>query len=156
MKAILADFSLGREVWGRVRAKILRRDDSSHALSLQPAEVPEPLLATSQWVRIRTIMSGISGMDEALILQHDPTPFGPFLSFPFVPGNENLGIVTEVGDEVSGIEPGERVVVDPVLSCKPRQVQPPCPWKAIRVCWSLSLLGQLERSCSIRPRPVIV
>jgi threonine dehydrogenase-like Zn-dependent dehydrogenase len=127
MKAILADFSLGREVWGRVRAKILRRDDASCALSLQPAEVPEPTLAASQWVKVRTIMSGISGMDEALILQHDPTPFGPFLSFPFVPGNENLGIVTEVGEEVRGIEPGERVVVDPVLSCKPRQVQPPCP-----------------------------
>ena len=72
-------------------------------------------------------MSGISGMDEALILHHDPTPFGAFLSFPFVPGNENLGIVTEVGEEVHGIEPGERVIVDPVLSCRPRQVQPPCP-----------------------------
>ena len=29
MKAILADFSLGREVWGRVRAKILRREEAS-------------------------------------------------------------------------------------------------------------------------------
>ena len=127
MKAILADFSLGREVWGRVRAKILRREEASYALSLQPAELPEPALVASQWVRVRTIMSGISGMDEALILHHDPTPFGAFLSFPFVPGNENLGIVTEVGEEVHGIEPGERVVVDPVLSCRPRQVQPPCP-----------------------------
>ncbi len=27
MKAILADFSLGREVWGRVRAKIFRREE---------------------------------------------------------------------------------------------------------------------------------
>lgn len=127
MKAILADFSLGREVWGRVRATILRREDASYALSLQPAEVPEPTLVASQWVRVRTIMSGISDMDEALILHHDPAPFGAFLSFPFIPGNENLGIVTEVGDDVRGIEPGERVVVDPVLSCRPRQVQPPCP-----------------------------
>jgi threonine dehydrogenase-like Zn-dependent dehydrogenase len=127
MKAILVDFSLGREVWGRVRSKFLRREDASHALSLQTAEVPEPILVASQWVKVRTVMSGISGMDEALVLEHDPTPFGPFLSFPFVPGNENLGIVTEVGDEVRGIEPGERVVVDPVLSCKPRQVHPPCP-----------------------------
>ncbi|MGO9570803.1 MAG: zinc-dependent alcohol dehydrogenase [Desulfomonilaceae bacterium] len=127
MKAILANFSLGREVWGRVRAKILRREDASYALSLQLAEVPEPTLVAAQWVRVRTIMSGISGMDEALILHHDPAPLGAFLSFPFVPGNENLGIVTEVGEDVHGIEPGERVIVDPVLSCRPRQVQPPCP-----------------------------
>ena len=126
MKAILANFSLGKEMWGRVRAKVLRQS-ASHALSLGPAEVPEPALAASQWVKVRTIMSGISGMDEALILSHDPSPFGAFLSFPFVPGNENLGIVTEVGEEVHGIEPGERVVVDPLLSCRPRQVQPPCP-----------------------------
>ncbi len=127
MKAILANFSLGKEVWGRVRSKILHQERVPQGLTLQSAEVPEPTLVSHQWVRVRAIMSGISGMDEAMILHHDPSPLGAFLSFPFVPGNENLGIVTEVGEEVQGIEPGERVVVDPLLSCRPRQVQPPCP-----------------------------
>jgi len=127
MKALTANFSLGREVWDKFRSKVLRQAEGSHALNLQLSDVPEPELASAQWVKIRTILSGISGMDEGMIIDHDPSAFGPFLSFPFIPGNENLGIVTETGGEVEGVELGERVIVNPLLSCKPREVTPLCP-----------------------------
>jgi threonine dehydrogenase-like Zn-dependent dehydrogenase len=127
MKALVANFSLGREVWGTFRSKVLRQTETSHALNLQLSDVPEPQLVGAQWVKIRTIMSGISGMDEGMFIEHDPSPFGAFLSFPFIPGNENLGIITEIGEEVNGAELGGRVIVNPLLSCKPREVTPLCP-----------------------------
>jgi len=65
-------------------------------------------------------------MDEGMVLHHELSSFGTSLSFPFVPGNENVGIVTEVGQKVENLELGERVIVDPLLSCEPRQVQPFC------------------------------
>jgi threonine dehydrogenase-like Zn-dependent dehydrogenase len=127
MKALTANFSLGREVWDRFASRVFRHTEGSHALNLQLSDVPEPERVSTQWVKVRTIMSGISGMDEGMINDHDPSAFGAFLSFPFVPGNENLGIVTEIGEEAEGVELGERVIVNPLLSCKPRQVAPMCP-----------------------------
>jgi threonine dehydrogenase-like Zn-dependent dehydrogenase len=127
MKAVTANFSLGREVWDRFRSKLLSPRNRFHGLSLDLIEMPEPRLVSSQWVKVRTATSAISDMDEGMILSGDPSAFGAFLSFPFVPGNENLGIVTEIGEDVRGIEPGERVVIDPLLSCERRGVEPLCP-----------------------------
>ncbi len=127
MKAVVANFSLGREAWDRLKARFLRRDGGTHPLSLQLMQLPEPANPGPGWVKVRSIMSGISDLDEGMFLHGDLSALGAFLSFPFVPGNENLGIVTEVGEGVQGIELGERVVVNPLLSCKPRGVNPPCP-----------------------------
>jgi len=127
MKALTANFSLGREVWDRLKSKVLRHSETSHALHLELADMPEPQPVSSEWLKIRAIMSGISGMDEGMVLDHDPSVLGAFLSFPFVPGNENLGIVTEIGGGVEGIELGERVIVNPLLSCAAREISPLCP-----------------------------
>jgi threonine dehydrogenase-like Zn-dependent dehydrogenase len=127
MKAVTVNFSIGREMWDGFKSKLLGKGHRFNGLSLNLEEVPEPKLVSPEWVKIRTILSGISDMDEGMIVHQDPSRFGAFLSFPFVPGNENLGIVTEVGDNVRGIEPGERVVVDPLLSCERRGVEPLCP-----------------------------
>lgn len=39
------------------------------------------------------------------------------ISLPFVPGHETAGIVEEVGDDVTMIQPGDRVVVSLLRSC---------------------------------------
>jgi len=127
MKALMANFSVGKEVWDRVKSKIFIRDEASHGISLEWVDVPAPEIFSPRWVKIRTVMSAISDLDEGLFFHRDLSVFGGLLSFPFVPGNESLGIVTEIGQEVGGIEPGERVVVDPMLSCRPREVHPVCP-----------------------------
>ncbi|MBM3301213.1 MAG: alcohol dehydrogenase catalytic domain-containing protein, partial [Deltaproteobacteria bacterium] len=127
MKALRANFSIGKEAWDRIKSRFLGRPEQSQGIVLESVEIPEPALVSPRWVRVRSITSGISDMDEGLILDHDPCVFGVFLSFPFVPGNENVGIVTETGKEVSGMELGQRVVVDPLLSCRPRQIDPLCP-----------------------------
>ena len=121
MKALMANFSLGREVWDRVKSRFLSRDETPGGISLDVVDVPEPAIIGQEWLKIRAVMSGISDMDEGMVLRHDLTAFGPFLSFPFVPGNENMGIVTESGKDAGDIELGERVLVDPLLPCKDRK-----------------------------------
>ncbi len=127
MKAITVNFSLGREAWDRVKASIFQRGDDPRGLTVELTEMPEPDLPGPRWVKIRSVLSGISLMDESLVVSHDPACFGAFLTFPFVPGNENVGIITETGKEVKGLELGERVVVDPLLSCVPRGIKQLCP-----------------------------
>ncbi len=127
MKALMANFSLGREVWDRVKSKFFSRDEGAGGISLEVVDTQEPAVIGEEWLKIRAVISGISDMDEGMMLHHDLAAFGPFLSFPFVPGSENMGIVTESGKDAADIELGERVVVDPLLPCKPRGVNPPCP-----------------------------
>jgi threonine dehydrogenase-like Zn-dependent dehydrogenase len=126
MKAIFAHSGPAREAWDRVKAKIFRKPQGAQGLSLELLEAPEPSLIDSHWVKVRTIVSGISDLDEGAILDHETSSLGASLPLPFVPGNENVGIITEVGAHVNGIELGERVVVDPVLSCRSRGITPPC------------------------------
>src|SRR5262249_44905645 len=47
--------------------------------------------------------------------------------FPQVLGHEVVGIVERVGPAVRTRRVGERVVLNPWLSCGPRGVDPPCP-----------------------------
>jgi len=95
MKALMANFSLGREVWDRVKSKFFSRDEGAGGISLEVVDTQEPAVIGEEWLKIRAVISGISGMDEGMMLHHDLAAFGPFLSFPFVPGSENMGIVTE-------------------------------------------------------------
>jgi threonine dehydrogenase-like Zn-dependent dehydrogenase len=82
--------------------------------------VPEPSLPNEQWVKINVKFGGICGSDINLIFLHDSPITSPFASFPFTIGHEMVGIISEVGSEVKNLKPGERVVVDPVLSCTSR------------------------------------
>jgi len=45
------------------------------------------------------------------------------ISFPQVLGHELVATVEEVGPE-AGVEPGQRVVLNPWLSCGPRGIEP--------------------------------
>ena len=89
-------------------------------------EVDRPRLIGDDWVRIETRYSGICGSDINLILLRDSPSSSPFVSFPLTLGHENCGHVTEVGANVTNIKVGDRVVVDPILSCVPREISEPC------------------------------
>ncbi len=63
-------------------------------------------------VLVRTLVSGICGSDlHALAGKH------PFIDLPCHPGHEVAGIVEEVGSQVSGFAPGDRVLLEPGLVC---------------------------------------
>ena len=52
--------------------------------------------------------------------------FFPLHLYPFVLGHEVVGEIAEVGAEVEGYAVGDRIVIEPVLSCAIRGIQPFC------------------------------
>jgi L-iditol 2-dehydrogenase len=111
--------------------KVLGRGSSraywSDLACLRFQDIPEPPLPTSEWVRVRTRFGGICGSDISLVLLHSSTSTTPYTSFPFTVGHENTGRIAEVGSRVEGFAPGQRVVVDPMLSCRRRGFTELCP-----------------------------
>ena len=89
-------------------------------------DVEEPRLPGERWVRVRTRLGGICGSDLAVVALRASPATSPFSSFPFVIGHENVGVVDEVGAGVRACARGDRVVVNPLLSCGPRGIDPAC------------------------------
>ena len=73
--------------------------------------------AGAGWHRVRPRLAGICGSDLATVAGKSSRYFEPIVSFPFVPGHEIVG----------ALEDGTRVVVEPVLGCAARGIDPPCP-----------------------------
>lgn len=84
---------------------------------LSLVEMSEQELPNDEWLRLSPRMSGICGSDLATIDGRSSRWFEPIVSFPFVPGHE----------VVADTEDGRRVVVEPVLGCATRGIEPPCP-----------------------------
>jgi threonine dehydrogenase-like Zn-dependent dehydrogenase len=91
----------------------------------EPAPLPGP-----DWVRLRTRLTGICGSDTKQVVMDfeggDDNPMTAFISFPQVLGHEVVAEVAELGPEARGLEVGQRVVLNPWLSCGPRGIDPPC------------------------------
>ena len=73
------------------------------------------------WVRVRPRLSGICGSDLATLHGHTSLYFSPLVSMPFIPGHEVVG---ETLDDAPGMPVGTRVVLDPVLACEARGLEP--------------------------------
>lgn len=112
MKALQVERSLPRFAAARV---------TSHPSPLRLTEVAEPELPTPEWQILRPRLAGICGSDLATVTGRSSRWFEPIVSFPFVPGHE---VVAETTD-------GTRVVVEPVLHCRIRGVEPLCPACAV-------------------------
>jgi threonine dehydrogenase-like Zn-dependent dehydrogenase len=76
------------------------------------------------WARVRPLLAGICGSDLATVSGRSSFYFSPLVSLPFVPGHEVVG---ELLDDVVGLPAGSRVVLEPVLSCEARGLEPLCP-----------------------------
>lgn len=81
---------------------------------------PDPELPAADWVRLDVLRAGICGTDIGTLTFKASPAMEPFGSFPAVLGHEILARVAEVGADVRGLEPGQRVVVDPMISCAVR------------------------------------
>ncbi len=86
--------------------------------------------AGSEVARVRPLLAGICGSDLATLDGRSSRYFEDIVSFPFVPGHEVVGVVEDDGagsdDTGGGLPAGTRVVVEPVLGCIPRGIDPPC------------------------------
>ncbi|MGH2456038.1 MAG: zinc-dependent alcohol dehydrogenase, partial [Candidatus Limnocylindria bacterium] len=89
---------------------------------------PAPALPGPEWVRLRPVMAGVCGTDMALLTGRASAVLSPFASFPAVLGHEVVGRVVEAGPG-AGTAVGSRVILDPLLGCAVRGLEP-CRWCA--------------------------
>ncbi|MFK8906172.1 alcohol dehydrogenase catalytic domain-containing protein [Streptomyces sp. YS-3] len=75
--------------------------------------VPDPRIEKPDDIVVRVTSTGICGSDLHLY-----EIFGPYLDPGDILGHEAMGIVEEVGPEVSELSPGDRVVIPFNVSCR--------------------------------------
>ncbi|MET1041422.1 MAG: alcohol dehydrogenase catalytic domain-containing protein [Acidimicrobiales bacterium] len=108
-------------------------------------DVDEPKLFGPDWTVLRTRLTGICGSDaKQALLDFDSeagdNPMSAFISFPQVMGHEVVATVDQAGTEAE-LEPGQRVVLNPWLSCAPRGILPVCPAcddGDYNLCWNFN------------------
>ncbi len=91
------------------------------AAPLRLVTISEPKADREGWARIRPILSGICGSDLGMVTGHTKLYFSALVSMPFVPGHE---IVGELLEDCEDLPKGTRVVMDSVLTCAARGVEP--------------------------------
>jgi 2-desacetyl-2-hydroxyethyl bacteriochlorophyllide A dehydrogenase len=95
--------------------------------------VPEPVLGRGD-VIVASEYAGICGTD----LHVYRGEFRSRVRYPAILGHEFGGEIVEVGPEVRGFRAGDRVAVDPILSC---HACPACLTGHVNACLGLKLLG---------------
>lgn len=100
----------------------------SRFTGVRMVDAPAPELPGPAWVRLRTVLGGVCGTDVAAItLRNHPAGYlRNVASWPMWLGHENVSIIDETGPGVTGWRKGDRVVVEPALSCVPRGIEPVC------------------------------
>ncbi len=104
-------------------------------------ELDDPGVLRPDWVVTKPRLTGICGSESKSVFADYASfaateergeafrsnPMLNFVSAPHVLGHEVVADVVEVGPEARGLAPGDRVVLNPWLTCRPRGVEPVCP-----------------------------
>jgi threonine dehydrogenase-like Zn-dependent dehydrogenase len=126
VKGLVVERSLPRFAAARLVSSIGGTGTSAAVGPLRLTDLEAPELPAPGWHRVRPLLAGICGSDLATLDGRSSRYFEDIVSFPFVPGHEVVGVV-EGADGDGPLAPGTRVVVEPVLGCVARGIDPPCP-----------------------------
>lgn len=116
-----------------MRAVVLRAVGGLQHLEL--AEVPAPEIRAPHEVRVRIRAAALNRLD---LLVADGLP-GVAYVFPQVLGSDGAGIVESVGSAVSMVRPGDRVMINPAVSCGSCAE---CSLGEESLCAALQVLGE--------------
>ena len=109
-------------------------------------EMPDPDFLLPDWVITKPLLTGVCGSDSKQVFMdfgemNMDNPMRDFSSMPQVLGHEVVAEVVALGPEAEGVEIGDRVVLNPWLSCVPRGVSPICPAceaGELSLCWNFT------------------
>nr|WP_299245008.1 Zn-dependent oxidoreductase [uncultured Halomonas sp.] len=104
--------------------------NAPHEFGIVDIEAPQ---AKAGEVLVGVAFAGICGSDMHIIHGNNA-----FVRFPRVTGHEFAGVIEAVGEGVEGIAVGERVCVDPVVSCGECY---PCRIGRPNICTRLEVIG---------------
>ena len=130
MKALVFENSMPRTAATKLLSFLNPRVFVSGLAPMALKEIPEPSLPRPDWVTIRTALCGVCGSDykQVFLKGRYDNPMTALVSFPQVLGHEVVGRIEAVGPAVQHRRVGDRVVLNPWLSCAPRGITPPCEW----------------------------
>src|SRR5579864_8387461 len=111
--------NLAREAAATIGGRVDGHAFMSRLAPVRIEDVDELPLPAQDWVRVETTFSGLCGSDVKQILLNGSrdNPLTALVSFPHVLGHEVVGRRADTG---------QRVVLNPWLSCGPRGIDPPC------------------------------
>ncbi len=94
-------------------------------------ELIRPAVYRDDWAVAKTRLTGICGSDAKMVFMdfgddYTDGALNGYFTFPTVFGHEVVADVVEIGPAVTTLEVGQRVVLNPWLSCRPRGIDPPC------------------------------
>lgn len=129
MKALVFENSIPRLAVTKLLSLVTPRAFVGSLSPIQLRDIPEPRLPADDWVVIRTKLCGLCGSDYKQVFLNGSidNPMTAMISFPQVLGHEVVGVIDEIGPSVARLAVGQRVVLNPWLSCTPRGL-PLCEW----------------------------
>jgi threonine dehydrogenase-like Zn-dependent dehydrogenase len=109
-------------------------------------DLPDPGFLRPDWVLTKPLLTGVCGSDAKQVFMdfgemNLDNPMMDFSSMPQVLGHEVVCEVVALGPEAEGVDLGDRVVLNPWLSCVPRGVSPICPACEagdLSLCWNFT------------------
>ncbi|MEZ4417359.1 MAG: alcohol dehydrogenase catalytic domain-containing protein [Gemmatimonadota bacterium] len=120
MRAVTFNVTIPGFLLARSLGRVSRGATHGILSGLRLREQPEPELPGPAWAKLTVLYGGICGSDLGNLSFTSSPVMEPFGSFPAVLGHEILARVDEVGPGVTRVRPGDRVAVDPMLSCTVR------------------------------------
>lgn len=103
------------------------------ANTIKVGTAPDPIIGPDELL-VRSTHAGICGTDLHIYRGE----FTARVQYPAIQGHEFGGIVEEIGQNVQGFQVGDRVAVDPIISCHSCVA---CQTGHINACRTLKLLG---------------
>jgi threonine dehydrogenase-like Zn-dependent dehydrogenase len=117
VRAVTFDVSVPRFVLAKGLSRFTNAVVFGRASGLSMRDVAAPALPGPRWVELEVLACGICGTDVGTLTFAASPILEPFGSFPAVLGHEILARVRAVGTDVTAVAPGQRVAVDPLVSC---------------------------------------
>ena len=129
MRALVFENSLPRLIATKLLSALSPRAFVGPLAPMQLREVAEPTPPAPDWLVLRTRLCGLCGSDYKQVFMNGAfdNPMTSMISFPQVLGHEVVATVESVGPSVRARQVGERVVLNPWLSCVTRGL-PLCAW----------------------------
>lgn len=128
MKALLFKYNLSRLAIARIAGLFGKKHYMTKLGFLSMAELPYPKIKADDWMVLKTKYCGICGSDHKQVFLDGnlDNPMTAIISWPQVLGHEAVGHVDKIGPKVKHLKVGDRVALNPWISCLPREIDPPC------------------------------